>query len=88
VTALRPQNSHSAQLVLTWPAGKSDKDAMIRVQNRRLAIIEAKEGWEKLNCILDSETEPSSATTKSTLSSSDSALGLTGPRPIWYFETR
>ncbi|KAE9374816.1 hypothetical protein N431DRAFT_465048 [Stipitochalara longipes BDJ] len=43
VTALR-RRGPSAPLVLTWPALKSDRDALIRVQNRRLAIIEAKEG--------------------------------------------
>ncbi|KAH8767912.1 hypothetical protein F5882DRAFT_466171 [Hyaloscypha sp. PMI_1271] len=60
VTALRDATEsdfRSCPLVLTWSAIASDRDAMIRLQNRRLRVEKAKEERAQGKLVPDSEIE-------------------------------
>lgn len=71
----------SFPLVLTWPALTSDRDAMIRLQNRRLTVEKAKEERVQGKLAPDSEIE---LTDSESCSSGPKQTWVDSTGPVWW----
>ena len=84
VTALRDATKsdfRSCPLVLTWSALTSDRDAMIRLQNRRLRVEKAKEERVQGKLAPDSKIELADS---ESYSSGPKQTGVDSTGPVWW----